>query len=130
MTRKILYLFFFMLLSNYALASENYIKIHYQPSRNISDRVMDITINASFQNDDLIADTYQKLKQMKMAGRLEYYVPDAPSIAIEVKYNDEIIKAANTPGVEKLDEFLSFQKSWDEVYVPIWKTINERLPKP
>lgn len=118
----------FLFTANFAFASDNYIKIHYHPGFVSFGRTIDVMLSDTIMGDDnVIADVYKKLKEIEALGQLDYVVPDASSISIEVKYKDEIIKSTNSPEVSKPEKFLQYQKLWEEAYSLIWKVVNKNL---
>jgi hypothetical protein len=128
--KKIMLLFLtvFVFTTNFAFASDNYIKIYYHPGYDISERTIDVILSDVLGGDDnVIAGVYKKLKEIKVLGSLDYVVPDAPSISIEVKYKNEVIKSTNSLKVSKPEKFQQYQKVWEEAYFLVWGAVKERL---
>ena len=123
-----------LLISQSVFASENYIKVTYYPgyrNHKIEARKMDVVLGGAFNKDDqLIAKVYEKLKKIEATSRLDYVVPDAPFITLEIKYNDETIKSSNSIGISKPKKFLEYETLWEEAYSLVWKTLESRLEPP
>lgn len=109
-----------------ALASENSVKLKYMPGLVAAGRFVDVSINP-LGGDQTAAQVYAKLKAIEALGQMDYLVPDAPSITIEVTFEGKTLRSANSFDVPKPGNFAQYDRLWKEAYALAWQALEEDL---
>ena len=126
MKKFLLIICFLLIQTGFALAADNSVKLKYQPGLVSSGRFVEVSVNG-MGPDELAAKVFEKLKALETLGRLDYLVPDAQSIAIEVTYNGVTIRSANSLYVPKPAEYAEYDRLWKEAYNLVWTALEEDL---
>ncbi len=82
-----------------ALAAEDYVTVRFIPGHVESGHGTEIRMDHAFGGDEIIAQVFEKMKEIPKSGLTDYVIPDAPSIQIEVSYKGELLKSGLTPDV-------------------------------
>ena len=111
-----------------AALAEDGVKVTYFPGMNRMGRRIEIHFgSAPSPDDDTIAKIYDKVKAVEATGELDYIVPDASFLTLEVTYKDQTISTSNTIGVVKVPGHEAFQQAWDEAYALVWEILKPRF---
>jgi len=108
--------------------AEDSVKIEYHPGMSTTDRGVEIKIAKAYgEEDEAFQKIFEGVQAIEATGRLEYLVPDAPYITLNVNYKGQTIIAKNATTVPKVSGFEAYQKAWDEVYARAWALVETRI---
>lgn len=130
MKRYLLSSLLIVLLSATALA-DDYAKIRTISSRGPQGRVVEIKVGPTFHPGagKVIPACFQKLKELKKSGRMEYAWPDASSITLEVSYKGETLKATCNPKLLSRnlndEKKKTFYRLWSEAHKLLWDVLEK-----